>query len=115
MRIGSPNASTMSINWRKRYDELLKDYDRMKILTDQYKAKATTQSEVRRGQQYAPRGAVQTREPQRCYGCGGTALFKRDCLATKSQQKASESKTDEGSKDCNNTMAYQTDEGNRCA
>jgi hypothetical protein len=62
--------------WRRRYDELMKDYEKLKLLDEQRRT-VTTTVDVPKAKEYARTRPAASE--YRCYGCGETGHIRRSC------------------------------------
>ena len=72
------NTSQQQVDWRRKYDELAKDYEKLKLLDEQrhtanrsYKSVNADAADADKRNGELNRG--------RCYGCGETGHFRRSC------------------------------------
>ena len=67
-------------SWRRKYDQLSKDYERLKFLEEQrtFKQQVAERAEPKVSLQPA-HTTTKPREPPKCYGCGKTGHFRRSC------------------------------------
>jgi hypothetical protein len=62
--------------WRRRYDELMKDYEKLKLLDEQRRTVTTTVDVPKAKEDARTRPAY---SEYRCYGCGETGHIRRSC------------------------------------
>ena len=76
-RTARPGAD--STDWRRKYDELVKEYEKLKLLEDQRKSTSVNVPGNSKVDRETPmRLALNER---RCFGCGETGHFRRSCPA----------------------------------
>jgi hypothetical protein len=71
--------------WRTKYDQLAKDYDRLKLLQERRTARETGESTSSTPQQ-TDRNGERQRGAVKCYGCGELGHFRRNCRKSASRE-----------------------------
>jgi transposase InsO family protein len=77
-RLNNESRTADTDDWRRRYEQLSKDYERLKFLEEQRNVNQYTVDQQRQMKE-PPLAATNRRDPPTCYGCGATGHYKRSC------------------------------------
>jgi hypothetical protein len=66
-----------SSEWRRKYDDLVKEYEKLKLLDEQRRVAESTSTNTSKPAAKAKPKAADSE--YRCYGCGETGHFRRSC------------------------------------